>query len=235
MWGEILVEQVKYASAFLATLILPLVLLYSFVRIMVMQPSYFINVLYSEEYNLSDRIDLSQTDTERVLNKLFKYVLGDEESPVVVVKVGDERVSFYNERELVHLEDVKALLEKIRFFMIFIIVFEILMYGFIVRGMPYTIFFKILCTAEIIHIGLVGAILGVANKSMVWFVSLFHRVLFDNNRWILNDATERLVLLFPKVLYKEILVNFVAIWFIMMTIINIFIIVKMRRVTNGNI
>jgi uncharacterized membrane protein len=90
-----------------------------------------------------------------------------------------------------------------------------------------------MCCVEIFHVGFLTVALLIARKSMVLFVSLLHKALFDNNRWILNDATDRLVCLFPKVLYKEALLYFVYIWLLVATVINIFIIVKIRRNRNG--
>lgn len=233
MWGKIPVKQIRSIIALFALLILPLVLLYVYVRIVVMQPGFFMDVLYSEEYNLSDKSGLSQSDTERVLEKLFGYVIGNEDSPIVVVQIDGDRVNFYNERELLHLKDVNELFKKLRVIMFCLIVFEILSFTFFIRQISYRTMFKILCISEMIHVGLIVTLLLIANRSMVWFVTLFHRVLFDNNRWILNDATDRLVLLFPKILYKEVLLYFVCIWLMAMAIISIFIILKMRRSRNG--
>lgn len=230
---EVLVQQTKHIVVFFAILLLPIALLYGYVRIVVMRPAFFERVLYGEEYDLSEKIGISPSELERILDKLFGYVLGSEDSPIVVIEQDGYRVNFYNERELKHLEDVKNIFEDIQPYIYGIVLLEVFVIAFLLKGISVRKLFRIMYCVEIFHVGFLTVALLIARKSMVLFVSLLHKALFDNNGWILNDATDRLVCLFPKVLYKEALLYFFYLWLLVVTVINIYIIVKIRRNRNG--
>lgn len=227
-------KYLRYFLAFTAFLLALPVVLYLYVRIVVMNPGFFTDVLYSDGYSFSEKAGVSRKDTERTLEKLFRFVNGREESPVVVVVADGERTEFYNDRELRHLEDVRVLFRKFRIAAAVLIVFELTVWAGMIRKMSAAETAKVMACAEAVHVGIMAWVLGLVRTGPVRFITVLHRLLFDNTRWILNDTSDRLVMLFPKDLYRKALFCFAVGWVGLVTVLNLIVTVKIKKEKRKN-
>lgn len=213
----------------MAFLLLPLLLFYGYLRIWVMRPAFFLKALYETENEYATRLDIGRTDAERVLEKMFSYVMGKEDSPAVAVTISGKQVSFYNERELAHLKDVRKIFVVAKFVAGGIFAWELLAVILTKKRLDGKVKFRVFALAEFVMALLVGMLIWMANRDMLLFVSKFHHLFFSNNSWVLNDATDRLVLLFPKVIYKETLVGYLVVLAIFLIVTNVILLRGQRK------
>jgi len=122
-----------------------------------------------------------------------------------VVKGGEE-FDLFNERELVHLQDVKSLIQLDywvqRGFLAFIVIcgFVLLLWlgsrwWILVRGL----FWGSLATLALMVVLALWAIFGFEQLFL-----LFHLVSFSNEFWILNPAKDYLIMLFPESFFYDV-------------------------------
>jgi len=107
---------------------------------------------------------------------------------------------FFNQKEKQHLLDVKYLLQKESIFCLWMTGLFLAMLFLLfpaARGgrHPYR---KILFCAGVVGLGgiILGGLFLSANFSLTF--TAFHLLLFTNDLWLLNPATDNLVVLFPE-------------------------------------
>ncbi|MBI2671432.1 TIGR01906 family membrane protein [Candidatus Woesearchaeota archaeon] len=103
---------------------------------------------------------------------------------------GKEDLKFFNEKERMHLIDVKNLINKT------VLVFYFLLIAFLITlYFSYKDFFKI-SAVSFLFILLLFGILYLFSFSNIFYK--FHLIFFDNNLWLLNPETDKLIVLFPE-------------------------------------
>jgi len=143
--------------------------------------------LYNTGFYLNEfeKHDVNVENREELLSELHDFFKGGE-------------LASFNEKEILHLHDVRDLLNKgfrIYFFMI----------GFFAAGLGVYLYHKrdsmivhrILVIASLLIFAF-SALSIMFAKQFTFFFIKFHEILFDNNLWILNPATDILIVLFPE-------------------------------------
>lgn len=166
-----------------------------------------------EQYGVYNKFENNKilVDTE------FEYVLSYLEG-----KKNNIESNFYNDKEKRHLEDVKQL------FLIERLILKISMIMIILSGL-YLFYIKklhIFLKGIIVgSAGLIGSILLLLIAAIVNFQSafiIFHKILFSNNLWQLNPATDNLINLLPQEIFYDIAVKIIIITIVTSIIILVF-------------
>jgi len=121
---------------------------------------------------------------------------------------GDISEEYFNEKEIIHLADVRNL----------IIIAKALYIGLLFLFFLTLIFILMddalrLLTLQKIFVGtglgiLVFSIISFLLKSKFhFFFIIFHKVLFRNDYWMLNPATDNLIILFPQQFFIDFVVK----------------------------
>jgi integral membrane protein (TIGR01906 family) len=131
---------------------------------------------------------------------------GKRDDLIVPAIVGGQNRNFFNQKEIVHMEDVKALFDigyKVRNITFLILVILILAMVFF----KYKVFYLLArCGREIAT----GVMLLAAVLAAVMAVdfdrafNIFHLIFFDNDLWILDPATDLLVNIVPFQFFTDI-------------------------------
>ncbi len=113
----------------------------------------------------------------------------------------EELNNFFNEKEKLHLRDVKNLI-NIAFiiFYISLILFLIILIYFIYKK-EYLIIKSSLMISSVIVIFLL--LLSTLINFDSFFIN-FHKIFFNNNLWLLNPETDNLINLFPEQFFYDI-------------------------------
>ncbi|MEK6835934.1 MAG: TIGR01906 family membrane protein, partial [Nanoarchaeota archaeon] len=126
---------------------------------------------------------------------------------------------FFNEREKLHLQDVKNLIQKtFLIFYIALILFIIMLIYFI-----YTKNYKIIYSSFLVSTLLLIIILVILSLINFNFLfTQFHLISFSNDYWQLNPETDNLINLFPLQFFqdiiKKIVINIIVTSFIFIII-----------------
>ena len=160
-----------------------------------------------EERNLEEKLSIPSEQLKQAANSMIDYVRlweKDDSLQVTVTKNGTNQ-DFFTDSEIRHVEDVRVLMCNIR-----IVIF--CMTGMIALLLPlfikkkksvelcYGYFLSIIILLAVV---LVVAVVAVVDINV--FITAFHKLLFDNDGWIMNPAREKIVFFFPDSLYQKVL------------------------------
>ena len=192
----------------LATLVfivaLPLALLTSNIRILVNAPPVY-NYAF-DRYNAEDATGLSRADLDSTAAALRRYFNNGETTFYHTVTEGGLPAPVFNARETRHMEDVKRLITAV----------DWLQEAAVVYVLAYVVSFFIwardgnvrqLATQSLVGLGLgvvvVGGLAIFAATGFDAAFTRFHEVLFRNNDWQLNPATDHLIQMFPEGFWRD--------------------------------
>jgi len=155
-----------------------------------------------EKYNVSEATGLDKAELEKVAGGLIDYFNSrDEYISLTVVKDG-EPLELFNQREVAHLKDVKALMQLNHRLLLGTAVYVGVYAGISLfwRRKRYR---RQLAWATVIGSSIaLGMIIALGAGSMLLDFSelftRFHFVAFTNELWMLDPATDYLIMLFPE-------------------------------------
>jgi len=151
------------------------------------------------EYHVQDVTHLSPATMDRVNLAIVRFFASSETLPEALAASGAP-TSVFNEREILHMNDVRGLIQGIR-----VIQFATLAYVLVIGAVAALIWQRggraalsrmfLLSTAITIGIGVVAGVV-----TYLWFDQLFllfHEISFHNNYWQLDPRTDHLIQMFP--------------------------------------
>ncbi len=155
-----------------------------------------------EKYNVSEATGLDKAELEKAAAGLIGYFnSGDEYISLTVVKDG-EPLELFNQREVAHLKDVKALMQLNLRLLVGTAAYVGVYAGISLfwRRKRYR---RQLAWATVIGSSItLGMIIALGAGSMLLdfneLFTRFHLVAFTNDLWMLDPATDYLIMLFPE-------------------------------------
>ena len=152
------------------------------------------------KYQISQVTGINKSELGRVARHLINYFNSKIDTAQITVTKDDGEFSLFNERELIHLRDVRSLIQMdyrvqaIAFSVMVICVF-VLIFGFRVG---WLIFVRGLFWGGILTVGLVVVLALWALFGFEQLFIFFHLVSFPNEYWMLDSARDYLIRLFPE-------------------------------------
>jgi integral membrane protein (TIGR01906 family) len=153
-----------------------------------------------QKYNVAATTGLSQTELNKAATGLISYFNSGEEFINISVTKDGQTFELFNEREIVHLKDVKGL---------FWLDYRVLAIGlaYILGFILWTVSRKPRRWRELAG-GILGgsalllgvmAALGIASAiNFNWLFYQFHFISFANDFWMLDPTRDYLIMLFPS-------------------------------------
>jgi integral membrane protein (TIGR01906 family) len=152
-----------------------------------------------DKYNVGETTGLEKPELDKAADGLIGYFKsGDELIDITVVKDG-EPFQLFSEREIEHLKDVKAL-----FRLVYWLLLGTLVYGLAYIGLSLFVRKDKRVVAQGLLYGggltliLIAALGIVILADFDSFFYRFHLISFANDLWMLNPATDYLIMLFPQ-------------------------------------
>lgn len=155
-----------------------------------------------EKYNISEATGLDKAELEKVASGLIGYFnSGDEYISLTVIKAG-EPLELFNQREVVHLKDVKTLV-KLNQRLLMGTAAYVGVYAGISLFWQRKRYRRQLAWSTVIGSSIaMGIIIALgAGSILLDFSDLFtrfHLIAFTNELWMLDPATDYLIMLFPE-------------------------------------
>jgi len=154
-----------------------------------------------EKYNVSQTTGLTQPEMEKAARGLITYFNSDEEYISLTVVKDGEPFELFNQREIIHLKDVKGLI-----WLVYRLWLGTLIYVAVYAGI--SLFWKkrqhrrrLAWEVVIGSSSLLGVMMAAGLVSILdfdWFFLQFHLQFFSNEFWQLNPAKDYLIMLFPQ-------------------------------------
>ncbi len=158
------------------------------------------------------RWGMEEEDVKLALRKMLSYVKSwDEEmSPQFEVRADLGMTEFYTDREISHMRDVQRVMKGFSIAAVIATVVGLISIGVLVvkkqlgemaYGYIYVLAFLLLV---LVIVGVVSLI------DLQWLINAFHKLLFENNTWVLNPAKHKVVWFFGKAVYRKAIVYFIV-------------------------
>lgn len=171
----------------------------------------FYRELYSG-LNLAEENDVSQEDINRSIDAMVDYVAGkrDDIEEAIVWK-GHEQNAF-NDKETAHMKDVKALYLRFAIVTGLLVLFTVIL-GWLChkrhpeRWLEYEalgIVQAFVCFAILL---LVFGIMAMQDFTAFW--TGFHKVFFTNDLWLLDPATDFMIVICPETMFSTLITRIV--------------------------
>lgn len=150
----------------------------------------------------------------RVTDALVTFIDNGSGNIKLTETVNGEEVVFYNEKEQIHLNDIRLLVQSGRYFLLFMNVILLLALMIIIYldkkektkiGENISHMFKASFFATVAGLSFLIALYFI---DFNWAFTKFHEIFFTNDLWLLNPKTDRLIQLMPL----EFFIEFVAKW-----------------------
>jgi len=189
----------RVAMAALFVLVIPIFLITSNVRWVINAP--FLYTYGFDRYDIPDRTGIERGELLKAGRQLRDYLNNGEEFVDVRVSVGGVTRSIYGEREVLHMRDVKGLVQGVYWIHAATAAFIGL---FIVAGLVHA---RRKFLPHLARYAAVGGILAVVLVALVALASLagfdrlfltFHQLSFSNDLWQLDPTKDYLLMMFPE-------------------------------------
>ena len=154
-----------------------------------------------DEYDVSQRTGLAEDELDKSARGLISYFnSGEEYINLIVIKDG-QPLDLFNQREILHLRDVKGLI-WLDYWVLLGTLIYILTYSSFTLLYKRTGYWQQLRRSTVWGSGLtIGLMLALGLATLLGFDQLFyqfHLFSFANELWMLDPATDYLIMLFPR-------------------------------------
>ena len=152
-----------------------------------------------EKYDISRVTGLAPAELDKAAAELIGYFNSNEEYINIIVEKDGQPFQIFNDREIAHLKDVKGLFRAVYWILLGTGVYALVFAAVSLfrwrekRRLGRALFFGGgLTLAVMLLMGIVIAI------DFDWFFLQFHLISFANDFWMLNPATDYLIMMFPQ-------------------------------------
>lgn len=196
----------RTAVFWLCIICIPLLLITSNIRFLVNEIKVYDYII--DNYYISEITGIDNTQLHQIYQHWIDYYNSRTESPQIEVTRNGQKFDLLSEKEIVHLQDVKHLMQldySVQIISLFIFLICAVFLILQEQGKQrWRQFLKTLLRGSILTGGLV-IIVGIL--SLFFFDQLFvlfHRLSFTNEFWILDPARDYLIMLFPGGFFYDI-------------------------------
>lgn len=180
---------------------LPIVLLLTDVEVIAFDLDFYEKKY--EEYNISEVTGIKKENLMLITSEMLDYLKGNREDLIMYTEVYGNTEQVFEEREILHMVDVKDLFSK----------------GYVIRNTMIAVLIISLACLVIFNRGAVGRSLII---SSIWpmilmcilailmyvdfhkYFTYFHHIFFTNDLWLLDPNTDILIQMLPLEFFSSI-------------------------------
>ncbi|HUS83249.1 MAG TPA: TIGR01906 family membrane protein, partial [Dehalococcoidia bacterium] len=154
-----------------------------------------------DQYNAPARTGIARNELVRGGGELRRYFNNDQKFLSVHVQQGDREISLFNERETLHMKDVKAVFQFVNHLqeiaLVYIMTYVVGVFVW-ARERPLQKLAVHSLSGGLLTIGIIVSLGLVAISGFDQTFEQFHHIAFSNDLWLLDPATDHLVQMFPE-------------------------------------
>ena len=155
-----------------------------------------------QKYNVSQTTGLDETELEKAASGLISYFDSDEEYIRLTVLKDGKSFELFNEQEIIHLKDVKALVQLNRRLLVGTAIYIGIYAGMCLFWRKKEYWHRLArgtLIGSIITVGMIAALgLGSMLLDFNQIFLRFHYLAFTNELWMLDPSRDYLIMLFPE-------------------------------------
>lgn len=166
-----------------------------------------------KKYNVKEVTNKSMEELESITDKLILYLKD---------RGGEELLSpHYNEREILHMEDVKDLFNLARLIKYIGIIISFFIIWYFANKRQYRFLQKTITWGLFSnHIAFL-LLTALASTNFNKYFTYFHLIFFDNDLWLLNPKTDLLIQMLPEPFFVGIAIRILLSFLLYLSIIQI--------------
>ena len=164
---------------------------------------------YEKEYNkyaVTSSVDISMPELMNVTKDMMAYLKGDREKlSDIQANIGGTYITFFNEREVLHMEDVRGLFigaVYLRYILVFISIICII-FAKISRVRISHFLSNVLIFGTLITLALTDILVFLIAGDFEKYFIIFHHIFFNNDLWMLDPATDNLINIVPQGFFMD--------------------------------
>ena len=159
-----------------------------FIFLLSFRIAFFDDDYYKEKFRINNAYEkYGEENVNNANEELNAYLTGS----------GELKTDFFNEREKLHLKDVKDLIWNVFFVFYAILFLLVILLCYFIISKKIKIIWESLYTSGLISFGVVAVFLLVSILNFNWLFTWFHLLSFNNELWLL-PWDSRLVNMFPS-------------------------------------
>lgn len=156
-----------------------------------------------EKYNIGKVTHISAEQLDQAAVMMVRYLGGQSDTPQLIVDKNGKAALLYNEKELIHLADVRVITDIFRILLVVslitLLMIGILLFyrsgtGQLTRGLRYGAIIMLVFTGVLI-------VWAVLDFDSLFY--LFHILSFNNDLWLLDPAHDYLIMMFPQGFFND--------------------------------
>lgn len=160
-----------------------------------------------QKYEISKRTGIEEKELISVAKQIVDYFNNEEKEIKVEIWKDNVRLeNLFNEKEVLHMVDVKKLIRLVYIFQSITLVFIVayLLLGFyILKKNLFVVFNRLLFRSSIIIISIIFIIGSISFIGFEKAFLIFHEISFTNDLWMLDPRKDYLVAIFPQGFFYE--------------------------------
>ena len=156
--------------------------------------------------DIENRTGLPASELNRGANQIKEYFRDDSERLDLRVNFGNTEISLYNEREILHMIDVKALMKGVFSIVVWsgVSILVLAVAGALLLRKEFPDLLARSLRWSAIGTGAFLLVFGIASLiNFGWVFTQFHFLSFANDLWLLDPRTDYLVIMFPQQFFFE--------------------------------
>ncbi|MBI4297463.1 MAG: DUF1461 domain-containing protein [Chloroflexi bacterium] len=190
-------QRIRLVYGIIFALSLPVLLLATNLRYIASNPKFY--EAGFKKYQVAEWTGITPVELNRVAQELIDYFGSQRETPQIQVKIYGETEGLFSPEEVIHLEDIKGLLELNRRVWLAALAVSLGYIAFLVarwRGQVWLSLAWATLSGSLLTLSL-GLVLAAALAlDFDWLFLQFHLVSFSNSFWQLTCPQDRLACLF---------------------------------------
>lgn len=200
----------------IAALLIIIAVLFTSLQICVNQRSWYYESYV--KYGTAKETLISDEEMTEAIFRLIDYMEGRADSIQLSVSENGQTVEMYNQQEIDHMVDVRALYQAWRAVRTYGGILAVIIIAVCMATLPKGERMGMLCRGFLIAAAVFGAVLIVLG---IWvavdfnsFWTEFHHLFFTNDLWLMDYRTCRMIRICPLQLFNDIVVRFALMFLI---------------------
>ena len=202
-------------------------------------PGFFVGEV--KKYGVLEDIRVSEEDMNIVTVQMFDYLKGRRESMADITATidGEPGVPFFNAKECSHMADCQGLFlagMKIREICIYVCLGILLLMLIAWKGSGLLTLAKDMIGTTVAFLAILGLTAILLYQNFYKYFVIFHETFFDNDNWLLDPATDRLICIMPEGFFVD-CVKYLGIIFgamiVILLVVSVIIININKKKTSG--
>ena len=154
-------------------------------------------------YDVGKTTGLADSELSKAASGLIAYFNSNEEFINIVVQKNEEPFQLFNEREIIHLHDVKGLIKLDYTVLVVSLIYTTLFAGIMfyrkqTRSLAAPAFW-----GGATSLALLTLTVAIAASNFDAFFTRFHQLSFANDFWLLDPSKDYLIMLFPGGFWQD--------------------------------